>query len=151
MHFSLPSRELICFLLTDLNTIFFITQIFMFFQTLSQCSADDLCLKVKMKSLLGIEAIQGVSFSKRGSWAGRRSLQPQALRGVGTCVPSGRPPLEKIRISTNMGEKKKNPFAVFMGDFKWSKWGWVMKEWNLKVAVMKGLSCSVKTLPERQS
>lgn len=106
MHFSLPSREVIFFLLTDLNTIFFITQIFMFFQTLSQCSTDDLCLKVQMRSLLGIEANRGVSFSKRGSRAGGRSLQPQALRGVGTCVPPGRPPLEKIRTSTNVGEKK---------------------------------------------
>lgn len=108
MHFSLPSREVIFFLLTDLNTIFFITQVFTFFQTLSQCSADDLCLKVKMRSLLGIEAIQGStdSFSKKGSRTGRRSLQPQALRGVGICVSPGRPPLEKIRTSTNMGEKK---------------------------------------------
>lgn len=46
-------QRVIFFFLTDTNIIFFITQIFMgfFFQTLSQCSADDACLKVKMMSL----------------------------------------------------------------------------------------------------
>lgn len=46
--------------------MFFITQIFMGFQTLAQCSADDPCLKLNMMSLLGIEPSDSGSVIQQG-------------------------------------------------------------------------------------
>jgi len=55
-----------------MNTIFFITQIFLVFQALSQCSADDPCLKVKMTSLLEMEASDSGGVLQQGGKPSRR-------------------------------------------------------------------------------